>query len=201
MRGLTTLFKKEYDLLVRYERSHRHFFRYFALDAILTVGLVFGGFLLFESHSAPESKLVHAGAVAMTPKEFVEHIKHQPILAYWMGAIRNYENTVNHEVPGTADIFYIPNGADPITHESFLYEVKSYVGQTVWNAHTHTILASANTTTIAINGTTTIKINKSSMRGVIVTFSDKPEIVAIAYPKPQTLINMIKNVASLKLIR
>jgi hypothetical protein len=39
------------------------------------------------------------------------------------------------------------------------------------------------------------------MKGVIATFGDNPVIVAIAYPKPQTLKDMIKNVESLKLIR
>jgi hypothetical protein len=54
---------------------------------------------------------------------------------------------------------------------------------------------------VILSSNLTIRINPSSMKGVIATFADKQEIVAIAYPKPQALEDMIKNVKSLKLVR
>jgi hypothetical protein len=137
----------------------------------------------------------------LSGSQLVEHLKIDGISAYWLGGVGTDEYTVNHEVAGVVDIFYLPGGAEPSDHRGFIYEIKTYKDQGVWDAHTHTILASANTQTVILNSNLTIRINPSSMKGVIATFLDKPEIVAIAYPKPQTLDNMIRNVESLKLAK
>jgi hypothetical protein len=118
-----------------------------------------------------------------------------------LGGVGTDEYTVNHEVAGVVDIFYLPGGAEPSDHRGFIYEIKTYKDQGVWDAHTHTILATASTQTMILSSNLTIRINPSSMKGVIATFLDKPEIVAIAYPKSQTLDNMIRNAESLKLVR
>lgn len=200
LRRLAFLIKKDRLLIENYERSHPHFLRYLALDAILSVGLVFGGFLVFAPDSLGKTKLVHAGAVVLTSKELVEHIKHERIVAYWLGPVSGYENTLNHEIPGVVDFFYLPTGADPTDHSVFLYEVKTYLSQKIWDAHTHPLLASANTKVIAVNKDLSVRINPTSMKGVIATYADKAEILAIAYPAPQTLNSMIMNVESLRLV-
>jgi len=159
------------------------------------------GFYVIAPESALVQKLVHAGQVEMSSGKFINEVKQDGVKVYWLGPVSGYVYTINHEVAGIADVFYLPNGTDPSDKKAFLYEVKTYKSQSVWDAHTHTILATANTKTIAVNEVLSIRINPTSMKGVIATFADKPEILAIAYPKPQILSNMIKNVESLKLIR
>ncbi len=201
IRKLLKFINKEQRFLSRYQRSHPHFFWYLGIDALLATVLVFAGFHFFASDSFVGQKLTHAGAVGMSANEFVEHIKHEDVLAYWLGPVQGYENTVNHEVAGIADVFYLPIGTNPSNKKDFLFEVKTYQDQKVWDAHTHTILASANTKTIAIDKNLSIRINPTSMKGVIATYGDKPEIVAMAYPEPQSLAAMMKDVESLKLVR
>lgn len=48
---------------------------------------------------------------------------------------------IAHEVPGIADIFYLPEKTDPFDKSHFLYEIKTYKNLKTWDAHPHTILA------------------------------------------------------------
>lgn len=201
IRWLMKVFKKEHAVLERYERSHPHFFRYLAVDAILSVAVVFVGFNFYASNSSSTKNLTHAGQVAMTSGQLIDHLKKDRIKVYWLGPVQGDEYTVNHQEAGIVDLFYLPEGAVPSDHSSFVYEIKTYKNQKVWDSHTHNILATANTKTIAVSKDLSIRINPSSMKGVIATYGNKPEILAIAYPKPQTLNNMIKNVESLTLLK
>lgn len=201
IRWLVMKFKSEHEVLARYERSHPHFLRYLALDALLSVALVFAGFQIYAAHSSTSKNLTHAGQIALSSPDLIDHLKGDRIRAYWLGAVRGDEYTVNHEVAGIVDIFYLPAGAVPSDHRAFTYEIKTYKDQGVWDAHTHTSKATTNIQVISVNKSTSIRINPTSMKGVIATFSDRPEILAIAYPKPQSLQAMIKNVESLKLVQ
>lgn len=200
-RWVLRFFKTERDIFVRYEKSHPRFFRLIALDALVSILVVFAGFQIFDSNSFLAEKLSHAGDVALSSRQLIEHVKRDGISAYWLGSMDGDEYTINHEIKGVVDLMYLPEGADPSNDKAFAYEVKTYDSQEIWNAHTHTILATANTQTIILNKEVSIRVNPTSMRGVIATYNDKQEILAIAYPKPQSLKSMIDNVKSLKLIK
>jgi len=200
-RWLLRFFKTERNLLVRYERSRPHFLRYLALDALLSVFIVFAGFQIFDSNSFLAERLTHSGDVALSSSQLIAHVKRDGISAYWLGPVKGDEYTVNHEVEGIVDLMYLPEGTEPSNDKAFEFEVKTYESQKIWDAHTHPILATASTQTLILSKEVTIRINPTSMKGVIATYQDKPEILAIAYPKPQTLQSMMKDVKSLKLIK
>lgn len=199
IRWLLKVFKKEHELVNRYTRSHPHFFWYVGIDALLSVALIVAGYHFFAQNSASQM-LKHSGVVAMSSGELINHLKKENVDTFWLGPVSGYQYTLNHKLPGIADLFYIRNGSDPSSPNQYLFEVKTYVSQSVWDAHTHSLLATANTTTIVISKNISIRINESSMKGVIATYSDTPEIVAIRYPIRQTLQDMIKNVESLRLV-
>jgi hypothetical protein len=201
IRWLLKLFKKECAGISRYQRSHRHFLRYLALDALLSVVLVFAGFQIFGASSSSAERLTHAGDVVMSSGQLVDHLAKDGLNAYWLGPIESAEYTVNHELHGIVDVMYLPKGTDASDDRAFIYEVKTYKSKEVWDSHTHPIKSTVSTTTIFVDKNTSVRINPSSMKGAIATFGDRPVIVAIAYPKPQTLDDIIKNVKSLKLVR
>lgn len=198
IRRLLRFIKKDQRLLTNYQRSHPHFFGYIALDAVLSVALVVGAYQLVGVDSSTAEKLLHMGTTVVTSDELIKHAKDDDVDAFWLGPVSGYQYSLNHEVTGIADLFYWPISSGNRDVKVFLYEVKTYKNQEVWDDHTHTILATADTKTIVINKDLSIRINPSSMKGVIATYGDKPEIVAIAYPTPQSLQAMIKNVESLK---
>lgn len=199
--GLVKLVKKDFEFLSNYERAHPHFFWYLGADALLSVVLVFGGYSLYVEMASDSHSLVHVGAEAVPSEELVKHANENNVLAYWLGSFPGYEYTMNHANPDVADIFYWQKGTQKLDTKPFLYEVKTYRNQKAWDARAHTLLATANTETIAISNVVTIRINRGSMKGVIVTFAHRPEIVGIAYPKPQSLEAMIKNIESLEPIQ
>lgn len=198
IRKFLKLFKKEHAVLSRYERSHPHFLMYLALDAVVTMAIVFGIFqAVSASSSAPNASL---GATVESASDLVKQAASVQADAYWLGTISDDKYTLNTEVPGIADIFYWPSGGVGDDGKNYIYEVKTYKNQKTWDAHTHTILAMANISTIKLKNGTSIRINRSSMKGVIARYTNKAEILAIAYPTPQTLDSMIKDVESLRLV-
>lgn len=196
------LFRKEHELLSNYSRAHPHFFWYLGIDALLSVGIVFGGFTLYAQTYSDSQRLSDVGAAAMTAEALKKHVTDQKLDAYWLGSISTDEYSVNHDQSkNIADIFYWSKGSFEGEGKQFMYEVKTYKNQKTWDGRAHTLLATANTETIAISSNVKIRINRGSMKGVIVTFADRPEIIGIAYPKPQSLEAMIKNVESLEPIQ
>lgn len=198
---LVKLVKKDFQLLSNYGRAHPHFFWYLGADALLSAALVFGGYSLYVEMTSDSHSLEHVGAEAVTSEELVEHAHESNVLAYWLGVIPGYEYTLNHSVSDVADLFYWRRGMHGTNGKQFLYEIKTYRNQNAWDSRSHTFLATTNTQTITVNKDLTIRINPTSMRGVIATFISKPEIVALAYPVPQKLQDMIKNVESLRLVQ
>lgn len=199
IRFLVKFIKKEHLALSRYERSHPHFLWYLGLDAVLSTLLVFGIFQLTTSHSMLRLKATmgHSGLVTMTSIEFIEHVKKEDLDAFWLGPVPGYEYTINHQVPGVADIFYLSEDSDQNT-KLFRYQIKTYTNMQAWEAHTHPLLATSGTVTITAAKGLTIKINPASMEGEIVTFADRSEIIEIAYPIPQSRQAMIKNAENLE---
>lgn len=201
LRFLVRLFKKDFQLLSNYERSHPHFFWYLGIDAVLSVAIVSGGYTLYAHSTSDPHQLNHVGAEVMTSEELVAHALENDVLAYWLGPIPGYVYTMDHSEAGIADVFYWREGTYSDRGKQFLYELKTYRNQKTWDSRTHTILATTNTETIDLDKGITIKINRGSRKGVIVTFAHRPEIVGIAYPNPQTLEDLVKDSESLKLVQ
>ncbi|MBI3430556.1 MAG: hypothetical protein HY050_11020 [Actinobacteria bacterium] len=195
------LFRKERELFSNYSRAHPHFFWYLGIDALLSVGIVLGGFALYTQRTSDTHERSHLGSATLTSEALIKHVIDEDTDAYWLGSISTAEYSINNLQTDIADIFYRPKGSFGDGGKQFLYEVKTYKNQKAWDGRTHTLLATANTETIAISNAVTIRINRGSMKGVIVTFTDRPEIIGIAYPTPQSLEAMIKNVESLEPIQ
>ena len=71
---IVKLFKKDFQLLANYERSHRHFLWFLVIDALLSVGIVFGGFAIFAEMNSDSQQLSHVGTVVHTSQEIVTRI-------------------------------------------------------------------------------------------------------------------------------
>ena len=198
---IVKVFKKDFQLLSNYERTHPHFFWYLGIDAILSVIIIIGGYSLYTNMTTDKHDLKHVGADVMTSREVVEHVKENNVLAYWLGSIQGYEYTLNYAESDIADLFYWRGGTHDFKGKLFLYEVKTYRNQRAWDSRVHNFKATTNTQTIHVNEDLTIRINPTSMRGVIATYVSKPEIVALAYPVPQKLQDMIKNVEGLRQVQ
>lgn len=201
LRLILKMFKKEQEFLSRFQRSHPHALLYLALDAVISVTVVVGGYQLLWSHPSPIETKEQIEVAVVSSHALIARATRENLDAYWLGPIAGYSYTLNDQQAGIVDIFYWPESVGASDPNRFLYEVKTYKDHKTWDAHTHTILATANTSTITVKSGLSIKINRSSMKGVIATYADKKVILAIAYPKPQSLESMIKDVEGLRLVR
>lgn len=201
IRWLSKLIKRERDVLNRYQRSHPHFLRYIVVDALISIAVVVGAYQLWSMGASTAGSASRMGMNLDSAKDLVKNARSGDIDTFWIGPIKGARYTLNDEVLRIADLFYWPESSGDRDPKGFLFEVKTYESQNVWDSHTHPIVTKINTTTVTLTPNISIKINRTSMRGVIVTYADKPEIVAIRYPQSQTLASMVKNVESLKLVR
>ena len=201
IRQLIKLFKKEHLLVSRYERSHPHFFWYLGLDAVLSVGLVFGAFYFATSNNSVAQRLVHVGNVAMSADKFVTHIKENHVSAFWLGPIAGSQYSVNHMTPGMTEVFYTPQGSNVSRLTKFTYKITKYQNQSVYTKDVQPFAENFEDMSIPVNDKIVLKINKTSMQSELVTYNNQPIVVTVTYPNAQTLKTMIRNAQLLKPVK
>ena len=198
---IVKLFKKDFQLLANYERSHRHFLWFLVIDALLSVGIVFGGFAIFAEMNSDSQQLSHVGTVVHTSQEIVTRIVDENLDAYWFGDIPGFEYTLNHRELGIVELFYWRQGSFNVKGKQFVYRVKTYKDERAWESTVHILITNANLRTLQISKKIFITMDKSSMNRVIVRFVNLPEIVTLLYPLPQSLQAIELNVQSLRPIK
>lgn len=195
------MFKKDFQLLANYERSHRHFLWFLVIDALLSAGIVIGGFAIFAGMNSDSQQLSHVGTEVHTSQEIVTRIVDEKLDAYWLGDIPGFEYTLNHRGLGIVELFYWRQGSFNVRDKQFVYRVKTYKDERAWESTVHILITTANLRTLQISKQIFITMDKSSMNRVIVRFANLPEVVTLLYPLPQTLQAIEKNVQSLRAIK
>ena len=198
---LVRLFKKDFQFLANFERSHPHFFWFLGIDALLSAGIIIGGFTLYTGMNSETHQFSHVGAGIVSSQELREHVKEGDDLAYWLGDLPGYEYTMNHSESGLVQIFYWRQGSFNVRGKQYLYRVKTYRNEKAWDSNVHIFLTTANSDTFQISKKISITIGKFSMNRVIVRFAKLPEIVTLLYPLPQSLQAIEKNIESLTRIK
>lgn len=198
---LVRLFKKDFQFLANYERSHPHFFWFLGIDALLSAGIVIGGFTFYTGVSSDAHQLSHVGAAVNTSKEIVKRIVDENLDAYWFGDIPGSEYALNHPALGVVEFYYWRQGTFNVRGKQYLCRVKTFKNETAWNSNVHILLTTANSNRFQTRKKIFITIDKFSMNRVIVRFAKQPEIVTLLYPLPQSLQAIETNVDSLERIK
>lgn len=114
MPSLIAPLKKEAGYLLRYSRSRPHFGWHLAVDALLSMALVFALFQLATASARQNvsDALKISGAVAFSATELQKFVKEENLTAYWAGPQSGYKYTVIATTPGEVTISYFPKSAD-----------------------------------------------------------------------------------------
>lgn len=114
MPSLVVPFKKEAAFLLQYGRSRPRFKTHLAIDAILSMALVFAVFQVVTAPSRHElsDALKNSGAVAFSARDLQSFIKEENLAAFWTGPRSDYKYTVVATTPGEVTISYFPLNAD-----------------------------------------------------------------------------------------
>lgn len=125
---LKRLAMRERILRRRYHRSHPHFKRNIAVDAVvscLLVVILFGE-INHVSENARLQTLMRSGAVAMTADELVSHVKSASLEAYWFGPISGYKYTIIYVDRKEIIVSYVPQGVSLNAPDRYNLAVETY---------------------------------------------------------------------------
>ncbi len=125
---LRRLAMRERILRRRYHRSHPHFKRNIAVDAIvscLLVVILFGEINHVSENSRLQT-LMRSGAIAMTAHQLVNHVKSASVDAYWFGPISGYKYTIIYVNPKEIIVSYVPQGVSLNTPDRYNLTVETY---------------------------------------------------------------------------
>ena len=114
MPSLIAPLRKEASDLLRYSRSRPRFRLHLAVDAILSMALVFAVFQIATASSRHNisDALKNSGAVAFSAKELRDFVKEEHLVAYWTGPISADKYTIIATTPGEVTISYFAKNAD-----------------------------------------------------------------------------------------
>lgn len=197
-RQLMRFFKREHQLVTRYERSHPHFFWFLGIDAVVSVALIAGVFYALTSNSLTSQNLVHVGNVAMSAEEFVTHLKENHVSAYWLGPMPGSQYSINHMTPGVTEVFYTPQGSNLSRLKEFTYKITKYQDASAYARDVQPLVEGIEERLIPINSDRSMVINEKSMKSELVTFNDQPLILMVTYSRVQSLKTLIRNAQLLK---
>ena len=177
---LRRLATRERTLRKRYHRSHPHFKRNIAVDAVVSCLLVI---ILFGeiNHVSENSRLqtlLRSGAIAMSTEQLVDHVKSQGFDAYWFGPIAGYKYTIICTNRNEIIVSYVPQGVSLNTPDRYNLTVETY--------------------SKSISSETPSKSNVSSDKDDFLTsngavssiYSDHPQIVQYAVPQTDKYVEV-----------
>lgn len=110
----TLVTPRKREAVLRYSRSRPRLTLHLAVDAVLSMAIVFAVFQLVTAPSRHEisDALRNSGAVAFTAKDLQKFIKEENLAAFWAGPQPHYKYTVIATTPGEVTISYFPQKAD-----------------------------------------------------------------------------------------
>src|SRR5512141_1031159 len=114
MPALLAPIRQEATHLLRYSRSRPHFKLNLAMDAVLSMALVFAIFQFSTATSRHDvaDALKYSGAVAFSSTELRDFVKEEHLVAYWAGPSNDDKYTLIANTPGEVTISYFPKNAD-----------------------------------------------------------------------------------------
>ncbi|MDP1721044.1 MAG: hypothetical protein Q8L08_08640 [Candidatus Nanopelagicaceae bacterium] len=192
---------KEESRAFKYIRKHPRRIGMLSLDAILSVALVSAGFLYASASSRNETSLalMRVGAVALPSSEFVEHIRFDGGRAYWLGDISGFDIVHDDSIDERRSISYVKKGSDPQDLGRPQITVVTYRTSMNVNGVREFGTWSEPFTTVAASGLI-VGYDLNSMMGEIISINGTSDTVYIHYPTAQTLLTLMRNAGSLKLV-
>ncbi len=184
-----------------YRKPRSHFLWYISVDAFLSVFLVVGIFQFVESRQHDgdhESELMHAGAIAMSSAQIVDHIRLEGRSAYWLGPQDGAKYATNDIVPHKLTITYLPRGSDLYTPDQPKMTVQTFDDLESFQRIEHVYLDSYVTKRLVTKNGNTVIYDPRNMKSEIVFRPDDPAIIVINYTHELSQDELLTKADSLK---
>lgn len=194
---------REHFLRTRYRSEHPHFFLYLALDAIVTVAIVTGGYAIASTHDVTNrnsSILRELGLISLSAYSFKEEIRDRGIPAYWVGPGEGSRYAATFPNASTVEVKYTSGNSSSAHVVDPMIIVTTYNNP---NDHALTtkgpIHAVPNITKLNALGAQ-ITYNPSHLAHVVVNVSGSEKLVLLRFAVPQTESALVAETEKLLLV-
>lgn len=201
IRYIAGLLKKEHILRHNYHRTHPHFLWYVLLDAVLSIGLVFGGFAIVHGIFGPSKAQIEnedAGAIPLTAERLFAHLQGEKRVAYWIGPKEGYSYSPTGVEKDFVTITYLKGG------ESALFNItvpnltiQTFEDESAFNDHGPRFFSPDRTSTWNLRGDE-VDYDPNLMTSVVVRFKNQIQVVQINYPSARSAATMLSDSMSLR---
>jgi hypothetical protein len=177
--------------------SRNRFLRFLLLNIVIWPILVYVGLQFSESHSPKVAKtLAVSGAQSMNADQLIATVKSQGRPVFWLNRLSGDTYSENSAVSGVDIISYLPEGTKLSTPGQLDLVIETYRDSNLFNIQLHPLSGTADTTVENVGGVT-VTYNPASPDHSVVTFKDRPQIVAISYPGFQSVSTLVMDAQNL----
>lgn len=196
-----------YDFVRKEELVALHYIRenprrnwLIALDALVTVSLVFGGvsYAAQSSNNATTKELMRIGAMPMTASEFVEHAHSIGAREYWLGEVKGFGISSDDRAESERLVSYVRNGSNPMDlkgHGITIATYRSSIDSQVSDQFAQGVELS---TSVTASGRI-VQYDKTSMMHEVVSIIGNTNQISIHYQDSQSLQTLMDNATALRI--
>ncbi len=201
LREIISLEEKTYgaDFVDSDRRAGRmRFLGFFVLNVLLWPAVVYVGLQISASHppQVVQALLKTSGVQHMTADQLIATVASQGRPVFWLNRLSGDTYSHNSTVNGVDVISYIPTGANPAHLNHLDLVVKTYRDSSIYNVQLRP-LAGGSDTVVKNVGNVSVTYSPASPNHSIVTFKDRPQIVAIDYPAFQDVSTLVMDAQNL----
>lgn len=206
---MMALFRYIYDFLRKedvvgldYIRQHPRRYWLIALDALITMSLVFGGvaYASQSSRDATSLELMRIGAMPMTASEFMAHVHAEGGREYWLGEMQGYGITSDERQEDVRFVSYVRSGSDPSdlgAHEITIVTYRSSID----TQGIHQFSAGLDLSTSVTASGLIVQYDKTSMLDEVISMNGNFSKISIHYLEAQSLETLMDNAMALRVAK
>lgn len=164
-------------------KSRNRFLKFLLLNALIWPMLAYVGYQVSVSHAPEisETAMETSGMKALTAEELAATVMDEGRPVFWLGRLSGDTYTDITTKSGVDVISYLPQGVEPTNFSQLGLVIKTYRDMKLFNTQLHP-LTGPNALVIEHIGGVTVSYDPQIPDHSIVTFKDRPQVVAIHYP-------------------
>jgi hypothetical protein len=201
--SIRRVIKKKQSLLSGYEKSHRHFLWYVALDAALSVALVVGGFQVAHAGSswkASVTKYRVSGAPALSADQVINLAHSEQLEVFWLGSISGVKYSFEVKPGVGSTLTYLGDVNRRIQdYDLPKLTIQNYDTYGTYAENLHPILVNGVQSTLD-SPNFTLHFDSDSMKRSTIVYKDSTRVTVITYPVKHSESSLINDAESLALM-
>lgn len=188
----------EFTVVETRRESRNRYLRFLLLNLLVWPILVFVGLQVSQAHT-PKALAV-SGARSLSADQLVTAVQSHGRPVFWLNRLSGDTYSENSSVNGVDTVSYLPEGTNVQSPKQLDLVIKTYRDSNVFNVQLHPLQGTADTTVESAGGITVV-YNPAAPDHSVVTFKDRPQVVAITYPSFQSLSTLMMDAQNLALIK